>query len=477
MEKDTRSVAERLKQDHGIKLPETITDRCLSRSARPASFSYNVYDKKETGLGVTISPAGRRTWFLQAKFPGQASQARRALGTYPDLKLGDARLKAAAWRALIKKNIDPADKEREEAEAAAKERRSKAERDASKFAAAVRRYSDEVLVRQRRGKAVTRELDYLAREWGDRPIASITPQDIKTVIGRLAQRVPFQARNVFGGLSVLLRWCVHEDLLVTSPMASLSKKLIFAGVNVGPRQRCLDDDELKAFWIATGQLGHPMGSLYRLLLLTGCRLTEISQARFRELHPELRRALRNGTPVAAEHAVLTIPAARFKSGVEHSVQLSDDAVAILASLPREALARSGSADFIFSRTAGRLPVAGHSKSKSQLDQLMTVVLQALARSRGDDPATVALRPFVIHDLRRSVRSGLSALNVDDHVAEMCLGHGRKGLQRVYDQHKYGPQIRTALEAWAQRLRGIVEPQPSQPTTADNVVSMKGKKRA
>ena len=60
MEKDTRSVAERLKQDHGIKLPETITDRCLSRSARPASFSYNVYDKKETGLGVTISPAGRK---------------------------------------------------------------------------------------------------------------------------------------------------------------------------------------------------------------------------------------------------------------------------------------------------------------------------------------------------------------------------------------------------------------------------------
>ena len=139
MEKDKLSLAERLKQNHGITLPDGgLTDRWLDRGAKPAPFAYSVYDDR-TGHGVTIAPSGRRTFFLQAKFPGQASQARRALGVYPDLKLSDSRAKAAEWRADIKKGIDPADKEREEAEKAAKERRAKSEADANKFAAAVRR--------------------------------------------------------------------------------------------------------------------------------------------------------------------------------------------------------------------------------------------------------------------------------------------------------------------------------------------------
>jgi hypothetical protein len=42
---------------------------------------------------------------------------------------------------------------------------------------------------------------------------------------------------------------------------------------------------------------------------------------------------------------------------------------------------------------------------------------------------------------------------------MVIGHGRKGIQRVYDQHTYLTEMREALEAWAVRLRSIVEPPP------------------
>ena len=43
----------------------------------------------------------------------------------------------------------------------------------------------------------------------------------------------------------------------------------------------------------------------------------------------------------------------------------------------------------------------------------------------------------------------------------------EGLQRIYDQHRYLPEMREALDWWAVRLRGILAP----PQTAANVVAL------
>jgi integrase len=78
----------------------------------------------------------------------------------------------------------------------------------------------------------------------------------------------------------------------------------------------------------------------------------------------------------------------------------------------------------------------------------------------------ALVPFRLHDIRRTVRTRLAGLRIADEVAEMIIGHGRKGIQRVYDQHSYEDEMREALALWAARLRDIVTPPP------ENVVRMK-----
>ena len=65
--------------------------------------------------------------------------------------------------------------------------------------------------------------------------------------------------------------------------------------------------------------------------------------------------------------------------------------------------------------------------------------------------------WVLHDLRRTVRTRLSALQVPDVVAEMVVGHAKQGLQRVYDQHSYMEEMRAALTKWAARLAAIVDP--------------------
>jgi hypothetical protein len=93
-----------------------------------------------------------------------------------------------------------------------------------------------------------------------------------------------------------------------------------------------------------------------------------------------------------------------------------------------------------------------SAGKRSLDERMLRYLRA-PRARGEDLDAIRLAPFVIHDTRRCVRSHLSPLNADDHIAEQVLGQGRKRIQRTYDLFKYLPQQREALARWATRLSG------------------------
>ena len=118
------------------------------------------------------------------------------------------------------------------------------------------------------------------------------------------------------------------------------------------RDRILTDNELFAFWRATGHMDYPSAPLYRLLILTGLRLNEVADAKWSEFD------LRSG--------VWIIPAARMKGkdgrAVDHVVPITDGIAAILESLPRF---KSG--EYLFSVTFGKTPVWVSDKIKKRLD--------------------------------------------------------------------------------------------------------------
>jgi len=66
-------------------------------------------------------------------------------------------------------------------------------------------------------------------------------------------------------------------------------------------------------------------------------------------------------------------------------------------------------------------------------------------------------PWVVHDLRRTMRTHLSALPIDDRVRELVIAHRQTGLHAIYDQHAYTDEKRHALELWTTRLHSIVAP--------------------
>jgi hypothetical protein len=100
------------------------------------------------------------------------------------------------------------------------------------------------------------------------------------------------------------------------------------------------------------------------------------------------------------------------------------------------------------------------KVKKRIDERMLSTLRALARRRGEDPAKVKLAHWTNHDIRRTVRTNMSALRVPEEVREAVLAHVRPGIKGTYDLYDYFDEKRDALEKWAARLREIMTPAPA-----------------
>jgi integrase len=80
-----------------------------------------------------------------------------------------------------------------------------------------------------------------------------------------------------------------------------------------------------------------------------------------------------------------------------------------------------------------------------------------------------------HDLRRTMRTGLELpASVRPDIAEMVIGHGKRGIVAVYDRHEFDAERRAALEAWDRRLGLIVAGHDPDARTADNVVRLEAR---
>jgi integrase len=408
-----------------LKLP--ATDPTGKRNGRRF-----IMDNEVRGLGVKITETGSKSFVMIQRFPGFKHPAPRQLGFCDAMTLEEAREKGREWLKLIARGIDPADHERELQLAAARRREHS-------FAAVFEDFAKEKLSTERQGMDVKRDLfKEFVTIWAKRPVADITTEDVLAVIRPIKQRAPHHARNLFGYLRRCLDWAVEQRAygIKANPCAGLKPARLFGEKE--SRTRVLSDEEVFAFWRATGRMQYPYGPAYRLLLLTGLRLNEVADATWSEIDR------RNG--------VWVIPGARMKSAADHVVPLTEDITTILDSLPRF---KSG--DYLFSTTFGKSAVWMSDKVKKRLDARMLRTLRALARRRGDDPAKVTLPAWVNHDLRRSLRTGLSKLRIDFDVREAVLSHTRPGVVGVYDRHDFQVEKKHALEQWAAYLQGLASP--------------------
>jgi integrase len=166
----------------------------------------------------------------------------------------------------------------------------------------------------------------------------------------------------------------------------------------------------------------------RLILHTACRRSEIALARWSHFH------------LGPEAPLWRIPPELSKTNVEYLTPLVPAAVEELKRLKRNA----GRSPWVFPNGAHDQPA-----DPKILTRSLNRHLPILAKKH--------IKPFTLHDLRRTVRTGLARLKIAPHIAERVLNHAQPGIVAAYDVHAYLDEKREALESWAAHLTGLMTP--------------------
>jgi integrase len=288
----------------------------------------------------------------------------------------------------------------------------------------------------------------LADIWGDRPAAKIDDHLIHEIVREAGKRgIPgLERRNqgssearrraIYAALSAFFGWLKRERKIASNPCSDVERP-----GPPPPRDRTLTNSEIVLFWRATDIVGEPFGTVFKLLLLLGQRLSETAGLRRDELRDD-----------GAWH----IPSSRTKNHKSHIVLLSPVARALIAAVP-------GEQEIIFS-TNCRTPPSGWSRSKHRLDQQMLRLSRENAKAAGRNPDTVNIASWRLHDLRRTCVTGMAELGIQPHVIKKILNHvsgHQAGVAGTYNRSELMDERRAALERWSQHVAGILLPQPAK----------------
>jgi integrase len=266
----------------------------------------------------------------------------------------------------------------------------------------------------------------LVDRWGSRNIAEITADDlhgaiieavkvaIPGIVPRNEDHSDVRGRKLAKVLSRMFRWAHQHRLISTNIAIGL-----YRPPGGKPRQRTLDDAEIVKVWTACGDLGFPFRDIIRLLILTGQRRGEVAGMRWSEL----------------SEGVWSLPPQRTKNARPHTIYLAAPARAIIEAVPR-----IEGRNMLFTRT-GSSPPSGWSKMRRRLDA-----------------ALPAMPAFTLHDIRRSVASGMMRLGIRTEAIERALNHQSgsfRGIVGVYQTDLLAGETQAAWELWSAHIMALV----------------------
>ena len=376
----------------------------------PRDKRYEVLDGK--GLSIRVMPTSSKSWVFRYMIDGRAR--RMTLGAYPTLSLSEVRELHAKAMQDIERGIDPSIKQME----------AKAERKtAPTFTDLIKELWSMELKHQKSGVERKRLLEKdIVPDWGKRKVVDIKRRDIVLLLDRVRERAPITANRLHGALSRLFNFAAERGIIEDSPCTRIKKP------PEKGRSRVLTDSEIKLLWKAL-DIDNTEIDIYRIsklalkmVLLTGQRPGEVCGMAWNEIDNE---------------DFWNIPAERMKGKEPNRVPLTNMALNVI----EQARLYSGGKSFVFA-----------SSHKSDSPVSTQALAKAILRHREEMGFKERFTP---HDLRRTLRTRLAELGIDDVVAERVLGHKLQGIMAIYNRHGYDNEKRQALERWENKLRQII----------------------
>lgn len=395
------------------KLTKTRVDAAL-----PGEKDYILWDTDLTGFGLKVTPKGAKTYIFQYRMAGGRAMSvqRITIGPSGSAMTPDNARKIAETHAIsAKRGINPKAAMVEAQYAAVNLR----------FDKYVEFFIEKYLPENWPGflKEATRLLRSKAvPHFGRKSLPDLTKREITQFFDGLQARGE-TPRNLSDVMRKMFRWAVKRGDLVISPMDNLDLPQGYEA-----RARFLTDEEIVLVWRASLKLDHAYGAMVRMLILSGQRRGEVAGM----LRSEIDGA-----------AVLwTIPAERTKQGKVQTVPLTDAMLEVIDSAP------DFEGDYVFT-ARGNQPISNWSKWKDKLDAQVALII-------AQEGAIQEVLPWRLHDLRRSVATGLQRLNVPREVIEAVQGRiVNFGAGTRYQRHDYEREKRDALDLWSSHVLRLV----------------------
>jgi integrase len=362
---------------------------------------------------LRLREGGGRSFVFQYKIGGR--HRRLNLGAVSAIDISKARETAKDLYAKVRLGQDPAG-----------ERAESRIRTSETFGATMERFlaHQRARLRPRSYRDVEHHVLAHSKALHGLQLAKIERRDVATVLASIADGAGMTTANrVRATLSTLFGWAMMQGLTESNPVIGTQRN------KERTRSRVLSPVELRLVWNCLDDDKDHYSAIVRLLALTGQRASELADMR--------RSELRDGA--------LVLPSERTKNARAHIVPLSAPARAIIEAQPRRIGADGQPRDLIFGTGQGGF--SGWSVSKKRLD--------ARIAEAGGGP----IDHWRVHDLRRTVATGMADLGVQPHIIEAALNHAsghRAGVAGIYNRATYEREKAAALALWAEHLMAIVE---------------------
>ncbi len=421
----------------------------------PGKRDQLVFDDDVTGFAVRVTAGGARIFLFQYR---RGDKIRRlVLGSYGEITPAQARTRAEVARGAVLEGRDPV------AEHQAVLAAEAAERAEQKREAAAEVFTLEKLVTLWSESGLRNSSSNHKRDapagvrrcfaaFLHRSAEKLTQAEAQAAVDALVKTHPTAGRHARDYARAMGNWAVGRELLVSNPFGRVR-------VEARPvaRERALSDSEVGAVWRAAGTLGYPFGPLFRLLILTLQRRSEVAGMRWEELDRGF--------------ATWTLPAARVKNRKGHIVHLAEPAREILRELAERA-DRDKAQPLVFTLT-GKTPVSGFSNALEKLVKVMA------KEAPGPAGKVVWGGAWTLHDFRRTGVTTLARLGVAPHVADRMLNHVQgtiRGVAAVYQRHEFLAEREAATRQWGEHVVAVAEAGRPVQATAGNVVRLVTKRR-
>jgi integrase len=241
-----------------------------------------------------------------------------------------------------------------------------------------------------------------------RPVGDIRRREIAAVTASTArQSGTAMASLTRSTLARFWAWLGEVDDEIANPVTGTPNYA------VRKRDRVLSDAEIGSLWQATEGPGD-FAMIVRILLWTGCRRGEAGGLRWSELNS-----------FSTAKVIWAIPPDRTKNGKELTLPISRQMQSALAAWP-QVLGK----DTLFGARSQH-GFNGWGDAKGRLDAVLRFN-----------------RPFVIHDIRRSVETRLAELGVSKEIRSRVLSHDLGDLDASYQHYSFEAEKRQALQRWA-----------------------------